>query len=193
MKSTAIPLPKDAIKESLELDPSSKTWLRWKARPRHHFKNDHGMNIWNSQNAGKEAGTKLSTRPDLWYWQIAIHARFYRAHRIVYFLSTGVDPIGFHIDHIDNNGTNNNPSNLRLATNSQNLMNRGKTRKNTSGKKGVTWNKKRKKWQVKICAKGIRASIGFFDDINQAAAAYEEAAKKRHGEFAWSESKATGP
>ena len=42
------------------------------------------------------------------------------------------------IDHIDQNRTNNHPSNLRAATHSLNKFNRGKQSNNTSGYKGVT-------------------------------------------------------
>lgn len=48
-------------------------------------------------------------------------------------------------DHKDRNGLNNQRSNLRAATISQNKANRGRNKNNTSGYKGVYWDKERKK------------------------------------------------
>lgn len=87
-------------------------------------------------------------------------------------------------DHIDGNPLNNCRSNLRLATPAENARNRGKQRDNTSGFKGVHWNKQRRNWraQIKINQKGIH--LGVFDTPEEAYAAYCKAAKELHGEFA---------
>jgi hypothetical protein len=88
------------------------------------------------------------------------------------------------IDHIDGNPLNNKRSNLRICTCAQNLHNRGKTRLNTSGYKGVSWDVLNKKWQVNIGVGGIRYKIGRFVTKEDAALAYNEAAIAMHGEFA---------
>jgi hypothetical protein len=54
------------------------------------------------------------------------------------------------VDHIDNNRQNNNLLNLRFATHSQNQQNRSLSKNNTSGFKGVSWNKKIMKWTAVI-------------------------------------------
>jgi len=88
------------------------------------------------------------------------------------------------IDHIDGNGLNNQRENLRSATSSQNGFNRNKQNNNTSGFKGVFFDKRRSNYfaQIRINGKSIR--LGTFDDINEAVKAYQEAAKKYRGEFA---------
>ena len=192
MSNKVNPLPEEMIREALELDPLSRTWLRWKTRPLHHFKNSHGMNIWNSQNSGKEAGTEVTGGREKGYWQIVMNGKFYRAHRVVYFLSRGSAPAERLIDHIDNNGQNNNPENLRLATNSQNLMNRGATKKNRSGRKGVSATKYGK-WRARIFVNKQEILLGVFDDPDEAAAAYKKAALHYFGEFGWSKIRVTGP
>jgi hypothetical protein len=89
-----------------------------------------------------------------------------------------------HTDHINNNGLDNRRSNLRKCTVSQNQMNRGIHKNNTSGYKGVMWHKLHKKWFSRIAINGKRYYMGEFKDKIDAARAYNEAALKYHGEFA---------
>ena len=90
----------------------------------------------------------------------------------------------YQIDHRDGDGLNNRRFNLRSATNAQNLQNRGKQRNNTSGVKGVTWDKVRRKWKAEIQADGKRKFLGRFDIKALAAIAYQNAAQDLHKEFA---------
>jgi hypothetical protein len=94
-------------------------------------------------------------------------------------------PAGLFVDHRDGDGLNNQRDNLRLATNSQNLFNRGKTKLNTSGYKGVSWNDRKKRWMVRVEANGQSHFVGYFDDPEEAASAYDVAARELHGEFAF--------
>ena len=88
------------------------------------------------------------------------------------------------IDHIDLNGLNNVRSNLRFVTPAQNCWNRRTNSRNTSGYKGVCWNKKCNKWQAGIKVHGLKKHLGLFDDPKEAYDAYCQAAKDAHGEFA---------
>jgi hypothetical protein len=87
-------------------------------------------------------------------------------------------------DHIDLNGMNNCRSNLRLATNGQNQRNQRRPPNNTSGYKGVSYNKRRGQWEVQLCVNYHHTNVGYFDTPEEAYAAYCEAAKQYHGEFA---------
>lgn len=84
------------------------------------------------------------------------------------------------VDHKDIDLFNNQKSNLRVLTSSQNKGNRDKQSNNTSGYKGVCWDKSRRKWQVNLAKK----LIGRFDNIEDAARAYNEAASKYFGNAA---------
>lgn len=86
------------------------------------------------------------------------------------------------VDHIDGDGLNNQRSNLRICNHSQNGRNQGRCASNTSGIKGVTRNKG--KWVAQISLMGKQIYIGCFDTPEEAGAAYREAARKFHGEFA---------
>ena len=88
------------------------------------------------------------------------------------------------VDHIDGNGLNNCRSNLRAATKQENGCNRNKQKNNTSGRKGVGWNKQHQKWQAQIQVNGKQIHLGYFDDIEDAVRAYNQAAKKHFGKFA---------
>ena len=88
------------------------------------------------------------------------------------------------IDHKDGNGLNNQDENLRVCNNIQNLCNRGAQINNTSGYKGVTWLRKNRKWSSHIQVNKKVIYLGSFTDIEDAANAYNEAAKKYHGKFA---------
>lgn len=103
-----------------------------------------------------------------------------RMHRLI----MGATDPKMHVDHWDHNTLNNLESNLRLATNSQNHMNRIK-RNNTSSKyKGVHLHKTNKKWLARIIIDGERKNLGYFLSEVEAARAYNKAAIAHYKEFA---------
>lgn len=87
-------------------------------------------------------------------------------------------------DHISGDKLDNRRENLRIATNTENMRNRGQQRNNTSGFKGVYWNRKLGKWQAQITVLGQRVHLGLFATPEEAHTAYCKAAKELHGEFA---------
>lgn len=87
-------------------------------------------------------------------------------------------------DHINGNGLDNRRSNLREATTSQNGHNRRRDQDSASGFKGVSWHARSGKWQVLIRANGPQRFLGYFATAEQAAHAYDAAARELHGEFA---------
>lgn len=87
-------------------------------------------------------------------------------------------------DHINGNGLDNRRENLRVCTIQQNLSNRGIASNNRSGFKGVYWSKRYQKWEVEVWASKKKNYVGRFISLKDAAIAYNEAAKKHHGEFA---------
>jgi hypothetical protein len=94
-------------------------------------------------------------------------------------------PKGFVVDHKNLITLDNTRSNLRLATHSQNLCNRKKFKSDaTSVFTGVCIRKGRNKYGAYINHEGKLVWLGTFDNEIDAAKAYDEAAKKYHGEFA---------
>ena|SRR5438105_51585 len=103
-------------------------------------------------------------------------------HRVIVGLSYGDKR---KVDHKMPSCTlDNRRSNLRIATQSQNGMNRGKQRNNKSGFKGVSWDKRAGKWASQITKAGRRYFLGYYARAEDAHAAYCSAALKLHSDFA---------
>lgn len=86
------------------------------------------------------------------------------------------------VDHKDGNGLNNQRSNIRIATQSQNGCNKPASNRSVTGIKGVLFCQKNP-WKYRVF---IRAKcVGTFESLRDAMATYNEAAEKAWGEFAW--------
>lgn len=127
-------------------------------------------------------GDKAGTLNNIGYYRIKINNKIYLSHRLIFLYHHGYLPK--YIDHIDSNKLNNNISNLREVTCSQNGMNR-KSNKNSSSKyKGVCWHKQTQKWCTHIAINGKDKHIGYFISETEAALAYNDAAIKYFDEYA---------
>jgi len=100
-------------------------------------------------------------------------------HRVI--LNTPRDKQG---DHIDGNGLNNQRANLRNCTKDENNRNRhGLDANNTSGYRGVSWDKGTGKFRAFIKIKGLAVHLGSFTTAAEASGVFDQAAKKHYGEF----------
>ncbi len=95
----------------------------------------------------------------------------------------GLTDSKIHIDHKDGNRLNNQRANLRFANQAQNAKNQKTRKNNTSGFKGVSWNKRDKKWEAYIKFNYKRIYLGYFKTKEVAALAYDKKAKELFGEF----------
>lgn len=134
---------------------------------------------WNSRWAGKSAFTAKSHG----HHYGVISGRNYYAHRVIWAMQTGKWP-ECQIDHINGDRCDNRWDNLRTATHSQNGMNRGPQKNNTSGYKGVYFHRQSGKWCARIKAGELNVSLGLHETAEMAAEAYRMAAEEMHGEFA---------
>ena len=91
---------------------------------------------------------------------------------------------GLQIDHINHDKSDNRKINLREVTNSQNQANTNKRKNNSSGFKGVHFNKSHKKWSALIGFKNKRYSLGYFNKPEDAAIAYNKKALEFFREYA---------
>lgn len=114
-------------------------------------------------------------------YSIPNHPRWiqFRMHRAI--LNCSSDE---HCDHKNHNTLDNRKKNLRKCSVAQNMHNRKIQSSNKSGFKGVAWNKTSRKWRAVITINGHKKHLGYFDSLEDAARAYDEAAKVYYGEFA---------
>lgn len=113
------------------------------------------------------------------YLKIGIDGKRYKAHRIAYFMGTGIEAKG-DIDHIDGDRSNNRLSNLRDVSRAENIQNqRHANRDSKTGVLGVTRTKSRK-YRAQIAKDGKNKSLGVFATAEAAHAAYVEAKRQIH-------------
>ena len=93
-------------------------------------------------------------------------------------------PTNYQADHINRNKLDNRRSNLRMATKSQNMVNTDLRITNTSGYRGVYWDKNRNKWVAEIMIHYKKKHLGRFIHKEDAAKAYLYESKESFGEFA---------
>ncbi|WP_272519597.1 HNH endonuclease, partial [Providencia sp. PROV195] len=124
----------------LYYDTTSPSFLRWKV--------DVGKRV--------RAGDQVGGLNYHGYYRTKLNGKEILAHRLVWILHNGSIPEGVQIDHIDGLRTNNDISNLRLASISENLQNQKISSKNTTGIKGLSWNVKDKIWRGSVQARGKR-------------------------------------
>jgi hypothetical protein len=172
------PLPNaEYLRECFDYAPSTGV-LVWRHRPEHHFNDLHRMRVANSKCEGKVAG---SLNPD-GYLYVGVGGELFVAHRIIWKLVTGADPIDG-LDHIDRTRSNNAWRNLREADQSGNRCNTGMRYNNTTGLKGAVWDPKLQKYRAAIGVRGKKIYLGLFSSAEDAHAAYDKAATQYHGEF----------
>lgn len=106
----------------------------------------------------------------------------YPATHLIWLIVTGSWPTGV-VDHRDTNPSNNKWDNLRDATRPQNGYNRKRYKTNTSGYKGVHWDKRWRKWRATIGVDGHKIFLGYFPSPEEASEAYNRAAVIHHGDF----------
>lgn len=177
MQNTPKPLPSiDYLRECFNYDPMTGT-LTWKERPIHHFKTQRARNIINAKMTGKIAAKAPNAGG---YFVVGINKTPFYAHRICFALANGDFDQSKEIDHVNHNRQDNRAENLRAVTGKQNSQNQKRRSTNKSGITGVSWNKDREKWTVRLL---VNNSYKFFGEHDSKEKAVEAriAALQKHG------------
>jgi len=87
------------------------------------------------------------------------------------------------VDHRNHNSLDNRDDNLRLCTSSQNQMNKCLATTNTSGKTGVSYNQRTKKWTAQLRKDKKSVFSGYYETKSDAIDARVNAEKEHYGEF----------
>ena len=171
-------IPLEYIQSILKIDANSPSGLTWLPRKNVRF---------NSYRANKAAGNMDTDNKGYQSWKISItyNGKEYKlkCSRIIFLLHKGYLEKDDIIDHIDNNSLNNQIENLRECTISQNNQNSKMPKNNTSGHKGVNWDKHSRKWRVRIKLLGEYHDFGIYFNLEDAIKVAIEARNKLHGEF----------
>jgi hypothetical protein len=141
--------------------------LYWRSRPSNRVK------------PGAVAG---SFNKAIGYTIVGVNGKRYFAHRLIWKWVTGSDPQEL-IDHIDRDSSNNAWHNLREATVLQNAWNTGLSKNNSTGYKGVNFDRRSGVFNAMIMVKKELIYLGRFYTAEEAHAAYLNASSKHHGEF----------
>ncbi len=150
-----------------------------------HYNPETGIFTWREKTSNYvkyEVGDTANIVASHGYVQISIYGTHYLAHRLVWLYMFGFMP-SKQIDHINMIRTDNRLINLRESSSSQNKCNSGVNSLNTSGIRGVSFEKSRNKWCATVQFEGVVYRLGRFDSKEAAADAYTNAAKKIHREF----------
>lgn len=133
--------------------------LYWRAsRPASHFSTENTRKIYLTKLAGKPAGNCDKCG----YVKVRLNKKLMYAHRIIWVMVHGDLPDNKMIDHIDGDGFNNLPENLRLADRTTNGRNSSMKINNTSGFTGVYWHSQNKRWCACGAIEGKTRHIGCF-------------------------------
>ena len=181
-------LTQDLLRECFDYREDGS--LIWKERPLKHFKDVGNQKRFNTPFAGKVAGYYNkrvdSKRDDFGYYKVRITLEksqgMFKLHRLVFLWHHGYLPEI--LDHKDGDTMNNRIENLRESSVQQNSCNLKLNVNNTSGYKGVVRGKCLDKWRASIEAKGRSYYLGVYKTKEEAAHAYNLAAKMLHKEFA---------
>lgn len=134
---------------------------------------------------GVAAGAKAGSNTSDGYLAIRWRGARYKAHRLAWWFVHGELPSDASVvDHINGITLDNRICNLRLATTSQNHMNKRAKRNGTSPFKGVTRLVDTALWQAHIRVNGKQKNLGKYLRQEDAARAYDAAARAHFGEFA---------
>ena len=127
------------------------------------------------------AGRKVGCPNGSGYIKMVYNKRKYYLHQLIFLMHHGYIPLN--IDHIDGVGVNNRIENLRPASVSENMCNTKINTINTSGFKGVHFNKQKKKWQAKLCVH--KQQIARVFDTKELAVEFMDLFREMaHGQFA---------
>ncbi len=146
------------------------------------YKSETGEFWWIATQKGRDLSRQAGTFNNFGYRVIMLNGHRWVASRLAWFYMTGNWPVN-EIDHIDRNNSDDRWSNLREATRSENACNTGTRSDNSSGHRGVTWDRQKLKWKVQISVKGGKRIQKHFRNIDDAVSFYKSKAQELFGEF----------
>jgi len=147
---------------------------------------DAGVLRWAVSRGKMRPGDRIGALDREGYRRVRIDNKQYLEHRLVWLWHHGEFPRI--LDHIDRNRDNNRIENLRLCNESQNAANAGKQSHNTSGYRGVYYERERDKWtvEIRVVVDGHRTRyrVGRYDTPDEAAIHYNLHLRRHFNDYA---------
>jgi hypothetical protein len=156
------PLTQNELKDFLDYNPETGEFT-WRKRP----PVTRGARMFNTKYAGRPAG-RVSGSGGYREINIVGYGKF-SAHRLAFLYMTGAIPAQ-HIDHKNRDRLDNRWANLRVATQSENLINAATRVDTSSGVRGVRYSRAstRRPWQAYITVRGRSLGLGGWATLEEA-------------------------
>jgi hypothetical protein len=172
---------------SIHIPVKPPKWVIERIRECLSYDDVHGGLVWakvktNRVKVGDRAGNLSCGYEQIGFRKQGFHDRKVQVHHIVWFLHTGEWPTS-PIDHKDMNRQNNRFDNLRLATTSQNGMNKPQQSNNQLGIKNICFDTQKQKYKVDIKSGGKRFSRRY-KSLEDAIEARDTILSIYHGDYA---------
>jgi hypothetical protein len=133
-----------------------------------HYDPETGLFVWlKNTTTRNQKGTVVGSLNSSGYIQTSIFGKAYYVHRLVWLYVYGYFPEK-DIDHVNQKKNDNRLVNLRESSRSCNMRNTGNMATNISGVRGVSWDKKGRKWAARICINYTSTYIYKHKDFGEA-------------------------
>lgn len=164
-------ITRERVLELFDFDPESGKFY-WKAPERRR-----------ASLVGQEAGKLTRGGFGKAYWILHADGRRYRRARLAFLVANGSwpDPC---VDHVNGDGLDDRPANLRAATHAENMRNIGPKRRRIDLPPGVHPSRHGRRFYAKIVKDRKPIILGYFATSAEAAASYDAARRQLFGEFA---------
>ncbi len=145
------------------------------------YNSETGLFTWIKHIGSAKPGKLANSIDNEGYVRVSFCGKYVKGHTLAWYFTHGEIVRG--LDHINGDRSDNRISNLRVASPSENQMNKGIQKNNKTGAKGVSYSKKYNIFTAQIYVNGKRIFLGQFKNLKDARNAYMEASKIHHGPF----------
>lgn len=139
------------------------------------YNKETGILTGNESRGNRKAGKPIGNRTTKGYLVVRLNGQNLSVARVIWIMEFGTRPP--QIDHINRVRDDNRLCNLRAADQTTNARNKRTQKNNTSGTKGVSFDRQSGMWKARIGTGNGRATVGMFREKSLAISARKEAEK----------------
>ena len=138
----------------------------------------YGKLFWKCSRGKAKSGIEAGRLKSTGYKEIKLFGKSYQVHRVIWEMHNGKLPVGFVVDHINHDRSDNRLENLRAVPVKENCRNQSRRKNSGTGVNGVRWYDPRGKYRAEIKVNKKTISLGYFETIIDAKAARMRADKE---------------